>query len=262
MERTWSTYARSAGHLWERPRRRADLEAGRNSTAHLATHRSRDQSRRIDRLHVWSGGVRRSGESTSILARYIAFWNRVRGGRWEIIAYVETGVGSPVANSSSASGTDVPPTNLTGRAARAAAEIAAADSDFADEAALSGTATAFANAVASDGVIFGGPEILVGPAAIKAFFDAQHGVSISWHPVYAFASESGDLGFSIGESVTTLRGQSGAAVQHFGKYLTVWRKSPNGTWKLSSTVATPGQVPSANSRSSSTARDSLRVAHR
>ena len=32
--------------------------------------------------------------------------------------------------------------------------------------------------------------------------------------------------------VSTSRGPTGAAAQRFGKYLTVWRKEPNGTWKF------------------------------
>ena len=60
----------------------------------------------------------------------------------------------------------------------------------------------------------------------------QRGTSLTWQPVYALAAASGDLGFSIGESVATSLGPSGAAVQRFGKYLTVWRKQQNGDWKF------------------------------
>src|ERR1043166_5220408 len=108
---------------------------------------------------------------------------------------------------------------------------AAADSYSPADAAISGTANAFGNAAAPDGIVFGGPEIVFGPAAIHDLFDAQRGTSLSWHPLYSRAAESGDLGFSIGESIATSRGQSGAAVQRFGKYLTIWRKEPNGDWK-------------------------------
>jgi ketosteroid isomerase-like protein len=40
------------------------------------------------------------------------------------------------------------------------------------------------------------------------------------------------LGFTVGEYTLTGRGPTGAAVQRFGKYLTVWKRQPNGSWKF------------------------------
>jgi ketosteroid isomerase-like protein len=166
------------------------------------------------------------GDAAPSLGRYLAFWQRRRGGAWQIAAYAEVGAAAPQVKT-------VPDTMpVPATASAAARSIAAADSDFADDAALSGTAAAFAHAVATDGVVFGGSEIVVGPTAVKDLFEAQRGTSLSWRPIYARAAASGDLGFSIGESVATTRGQSGAAVQRFGKYLTIWRKEPNGDWKF------------------------------
>jgi len=96
-----------------------------------------------------------------------------------------------------------------------------------------GTAFAIANTVAPDGVKFGGSRILVGPKSIEEYYTTTaSGTSLTWRPVYASAAASGDLGFTIGESISTGRGPSGAAVQHFGKYLTVWTRQPDGTWKF------------------------------
>jgi ketosteroid isomerase-like protein len=58
------------------------------------------------------------------------------------------------------------------------------------------------------------------------------GTSLTWRPVYAWVTSSRDLGFTVGESVATGRGPSGAAVQRFGKYLSVWQKQRDGTWKF------------------------------
>jgi ketosteroid isomerase-like protein len=187
-----------------------------------------------DRLSGYTFGIAvypREETGAPVVARYIAFWQRRRGTPWKIVAYAEAGAGSPTAKDVPSAGT---PASAPGgaEAQRAAAAIAAADSDFADDASIGGTAAAFENAAAPEAVIFGGPEIVMGPAAIHDLFDAQRGTSLSWHPLYARAAESGDLGFSIGESVATSRGQSGAAVQRFGKYMTVWRKQPNGDWKF------------------------------
>lgn len=164
--------------------------------------------------------------------RYIAFWMRQRGGDWRIVAFAEVGAASPPATSQPTTGTAVPFRPSSPQARRDAASIMRADSEFAENSSLLGAATAFATAIAPDGFVFGGSQMLVGPRAVHDFFEQQRGTSIIWHPTYAVAAGSGDLGFSIGESVVTSRGPSGAAVQGFGKYLTVWRKRPNGDWKF------------------------------
>lgn len=166
------------------------------------------------------------------IARYIAFWNRQRGGAWKIVGYAEVGAASPVATSLPTAGVDIPQPTLSRQGRRDALEIMQADSDFAEAARVFGTATAFSDAVASDGVMFAGPELVVGPRAVRALFEEQRGTSVTWHPTYAVVAASGDLGFTIGESVATSRGPSGAATQRFGKYLTVWRKEPKGGWKF------------------------------
>jgi ketosteroid isomerase-like protein len=187
-----------------------------------------------DRLSGYTYGIAvypREEAGSPAISRYIAFWTRGRGGPWRLLAYAEVGPGSPMVTVAAAA--TVPPSMVGGaEAQRATMAIAASDSDFADDAALGGVGAAFANAAANDAVIFGGPEIVFGPSAIRDMLDEQRGTSLSWHPVYARAAETGDLGFSVGESVATSRGQSGAAVQRFGKYLTIWRKEPNGDWKF------------------------------
>jgi ketosteroid isomerase-like protein len=167
-----------------------------------------------------------------VIARYIAFWNRAQGTAWKIIAYVEVGAASPVATIVPTVGIEIPRPNRSRQGQRDAMAIAQADSDFADASSFSGTAGAFADAVAPDGVVFGGPEVVVGPRAVREYFEAQRGVSLTWRPIYAAVAASGDLGFTIGESIATSRGPSGAATQRFGKYLTVWRREPNGNWKF------------------------------
>lgn len=46
----------------------------------------------------------------------------------------------------------------------------------------------------------------------------------AWHPVLAGAAASGELGFTVGESV--IRSEGSAA--SYGKYLTIWRRLPTG----------------------------------
>lgn len=182
------------------------------------------------------------------LERYIAYWQRGPREQWRIVAYAE--VGAPAAGTLVLSADQTTPpgvaTPATGSSKRpdAAPAVRAADSAFADLADRMGLAFAFSNTVAPNGAIFGGPRLIVGPDAVREYYLAQgSGTSLTWHPVYAAAAGSGDLGFTIGEYIATGRGPSGAAVQRFGKYLTVWQRQHDGTWKFVIDGGNPTRAP-------------------
>jgi ketosteroid isomerase-like protein len=167
------------------------------------------------------------------LDRYVAYWTRERAQPWRIAAYAEVNGQSGAEVSFTAAQLAPPTAPPTGSLARIVSDVRVADSLFSDLADRMGTGFAFAQTAASDGVMFGGTRLIVGPAAIEEYFRAQPpGTSLTWRPIYTVVASSGDLGFTIGESVRTGRGPSGAAVQSFGKYLTIWRKERNGTWKF------------------------------
>lgn len=197
------------------------------------------------------GGVsrdRRSGYTYGIAARpdagrakvrferYVAFWRRRPGEPWRIDAYAE--VGGPAASwsvgTTAERGARSASVASTPRVvSRAIAEVRAADSLFSDIADRMGTALAFASMIDPYGAVFGGIQLVVGPRAVEEFYAEQAGQSsISWHPTFAEVAGSLDLGYTIGEYSNTSRGASGAAVQRFGKYLTVWRRQPDGRWKF------------------------------
>src|ERR1043166_3990238 len=96
-----------------------------------------------------------------------------------------------------------------------------------------GTTYAFSNTAADQGVLFGLPELLIGPKIIREADEARgESTSLTWKPVYANVAGSRDLGYTVGEYISTGRGPTGAAVQRFGKYLTVWKRQKDGTWKF------------------------------
>jgi ketosteroid isomerase-like protein len=164
--------------------------------------------------------------------RYIAYWTRAGAQPWRIAAYSE--VGSPAANEVNLSAVQLtPPTRrLPKPLEEATANIRAADSLFSDLAYRMGTGYAFSTTVSDNGVVFGNPQLVVGASAIRSFYEAGTSTSLTWRPVYAVVAGSRDLGFTVGEFIATGRGSSGAAVQRFGKYLTVWKRQPDGTWKF------------------------------
>ena len=165
--------------------------------------------------------------------RYIAYWERGAATPWRIVAYAE--IGGPAAGEVALPTSETTPPAPTWPRPRSetAQRVRAADSLFSDVAYRLGLAVAFSGAIASTGVVFGSPQLVVGPDAVREFYAAQGaGTSLSWHPVYAGAAASRDLGFTIGEYVATGLGPSGAAVQRFGKYLTVWKRQRDGTWRF------------------------------
>jgi ketosteroid isomerase-like protein len=104
---------------------------------------------------------------------------------------------------------------------------------FADLNDRMGLSFAFSNTVAPGGFLFDGGRLVVGPDAVRELFDSRPpGNSLSWRPVTSSVAGSLDLGWTTGEYVATGRGRSGAAVQRFGKYLTVWSLQSDKSWKF------------------------------
>ncbi|HTE46304.1 MAG TPA: hypothetical protein VK636_13715 [Gemmatimonadaceae bacterium] len=164
---------------------------------------------------------------------YVAFWKRQRGEPWRIAAYAEIGAPS-IGDVRLESNQLAPPLAAVPKQnAEVAASVRSADSLFSDLADRMGVPFAFSNTVAPNGGVFAGPRLIVGSEAIGEYFGALGaGTSLTWRPIYASAAASGDLAFTVGVTISTGRGQSGAAVQRFGKYLAVWQRQRNGTWKF------------------------------
>lgn len=165
--------------------------------------------------------------------RYIAYWERTTALTWRITAYAEVG-GPPAGDPRLTLEQTTPPVlSLPRPRMETAAQVRAADSLFSDVAYRLGLAFAFSDAVAPTGAVFGTPQLVVGPDAVRELYTDQSGAtSLAWHPVYASAAGSRDLGFTVGEYIVTARGPSGAAVQRFGKYITVWKRQKDGKWKF------------------------------
>jgi ketosteroid isomerase-like protein len=163
--------------------------------------------------------------------RYIAYWQRDPRQPWRIAAYSEVN-GTAVEVSLTPEQIAPPVQSSSGKLAQLLTRLRSTDSAFSDLADRSGVAEAFAEYVAQDGAVFAGPELVVGPKAVRELFDAQAGSSLTWTPLFAGGALSEDLGFTVGNYVSTGRGPSGAAVQRFGKYITVWKRQRDGSWKF------------------------------
>jgi ketosteroid isomerase-like protein len=196
-----------------------------------------------DLRHAYTFGVAALARAAAAirLERYIAYWTRERGQPWRIAAYAEVNSSPAVEIMLSAEQLSPPSAVPVFRPmADYVQSVRAADSLFSDLADRMGTGFAFANTATADGVLFGPSELIVGRKAIDDYFKAQPpGTSLSWRPVYAVVAFSGDLAFTVGESIRTGRSASGAAEQRFGKYITVWQRERDGTWKFVVTGGNP-----------------------
>jgi ketosteroid isomerase-like protein len=56
--------------------------------------------------------------------------------------------------------------------------------------------------------------------------------TITWKPLRAVISSSGDLGFTVGSYEVTKDNGHGRQAAGSGKYVTIWRKQPDGSWKV------------------------------
>lgn len=96
-----------------------------------------------------------------------------------------------------------------------------AEKEFAESFAKNGSKTAYATFAAADGLAF-----RPNPVNARNFYASQpESKNISWTPVYARVSKSGDWGFTTGPYIEN--GDKPA----YGQYLSVW-KAVDGKWQL------------------------------
>jgi ketosteroid isomerase-like protein len=91
-------------------------------------------------------------------------------------------------------------------------------------------------AVEPDGsVLAPNAPIATGPDAIRALFAgfyAMPDMNIRWQPSRVAAARSGDMGYSTGPYELTFTGPQRKQIKDQGKYVTVWHKQDDGTWKV------------------------------
>jgi ketosteroid isomerase-like protein len=89
--------------------------------------------------------------------------------------------------------------------------------------------------IAEDGQMIRSTGTITGRAAIReamarAFADTAF--SLTWEPLQADAGAAGDLGYTNGRYEARFRDATGNPVARTGRYLTVWKKQADGTWKV------------------------------
>ena len=175
--------------------------------------------------------------------RYAAFWTKDASGAWRVEAWVlvpgDTG-SSKVAprgceSPSYDSYASFPMRDIeTGRA-----ELRGIDSAFSARAVAEGNGAAFGAYVADDGAMLGGEgEMTCGRSAVTRAFSSPAPGSMTWEARIADVAASGDLGFTVG--VATIHG---GAQTRWSKYLTVWKRQRDGSWRFVSDGGNPAPAP-------------------
>jgi uncharacterized protein (TIGR02246 family) len=67
---------------------------------------------------------------------------------------------------------------------------------------------------------------------VLAGYFALPGFNLTWASVAAEVSRSGDMGYTRGTFQLSFNGPSGQKVSDTGKYVTVWKKQADGSWKV------------------------------
>ena len=80
-----------------------------------------------------------------------------------------------------------------------------------------------------------GMPIAEGHDAIKQAISgmmAMPGFALTWEATKADVGASGDLGYTVGAYTVTMGDSTGTPMTEKGKYVTVWKKQPDGQWKV------------------------------
>lgn len=125
-------------------------------------------------------------------------------------------------------------------------EMIAADKAFAKMADQESVPAAFGEYAASDVRMFPeGEHSYAGrEAMMRRFADWPADATMDWEPKGGMAASSGDFGFTWGTFVFTAQGEDGETVEH-GKYVSIWRKEPDGQWKFVVDISNESPAPDA-----------------
>ena|SRR5215469_10094918 len=133
---------------------------------------------------------------------------------------------------------------LAGCGTASTTKLLQTDAAFCEASVKRGTAQAFYEFMAKDGIILeAGERPLQGPDAIKAHIESGPKGVLTWTPVAAEVAQSGDLGYTWGTYEFRAANAQPDSQPHYGKYVTVWKRQWDGRWKVVLDAGNPGPPP-------------------
>ena len=165
-------------------------------------------------------------------AGYAIVWEKATNGRWRVKAFLRNAARAALA--AAPAGFESPAyaryQEFPGSSRTAEREaIIRADSAFSELSDAKGLATGFPAYAAPDGALLSGA---FGPAAIgKAQEGGPKDMRARWRAAGAGMAGSLDLGFTVGNAEFRFTGDDGRPAAGYTKYLTIWKRQPDGAWK-------------------------------
>lgn len=166
-------------------------------------------------------------------ARYIATWRNTTG-LWWVAGFVRIPgrkpPSPPPADAAILAGDHGTPHPST--AEQTAHDATTADAMFSQRSESQGYTAAFTHYGAADAVIVGGSDLYWNAAGVaQALGGWTSAEQLRWRPQISVGAASGDLAFTIGVATMTVR--KGTQIdRHHSKYLTVWARQPDGSWRF------------------------------
>ena len=109
-----------------------------------------------------------------------------------------------------------------------------ADKDFSETSLKLGAAEAFNQYLTEDAL-----ELPSGKNAVQGrenIYDMmkenQDDYKLEWTPQYAEVAKSGELGYTWGTYILSYKDEKGEEQKSYGKYLNIWKKQTDGSWKV------------------------------
>lgn len=174
--------------------------------------------------------------------KYLAMW-RAEAGGWRLAGFVKTSGRGPPSSPPEGNRVVAGYRGVVSPAdpAKLAAEIAGADLAFAALADAETTCAAFASFADRDAVAFRSADFHWGIDEVRsAYSGCTPADRATWAPIHSASTGSGDLGFTVGNATfsseaspsTAAPRSSGTTLEYsYFKYLTVWARQPDGSWR-------------------------------
>lgn len=124
----------------------------------------------------------------------------------------------------------------------AADELLQADRAFAARSLAKGAPEAFAQFFDEDGLQLSGNGEATGPEAVRRALASGPPLLLSWEPRYAEVFAPGFWGWTWGDWQAHEPGAGGRRVAQ-GRYVNLWKKQPDGSWKVRLDIGSPESAP-------------------
>lgn len=125
------------------------------------------------------------------------------------------------------------------------AQLLAVDREFAARAQEIGAPKAFVEYAASDVRAFpnGGTTIQGKVSLTKWVQSWPKDAVLQWSPEEAFAARDSSLGYTWGYATFTVIGKDGNPASSHSKYVTIWQKQADGSWKFIADIGNAAPAP-------------------